>query len=87
MRSAHREHGKKGPLKLADTNSTVVDATDDSDRRFAVKAVSPGSTRTSAFHFGADTTEAVFDYLVVVRVDDFMQPIRVLEFTWEQFWR
>lgn len=83
---AYEQHCK-GPLKLADTNKTDVDATDVSGRRFAVKAVSPGSTRTSAFHFGEDATEAVFDYLVVVRVDDLMQPVRVLEFAWEQFWR
>jgi hypothetical protein len=86
---AYEAHGKKRPIALASTNSTDFDARDASGFRFNIKAVSHSSTRTSAFHLEKDREESekAFDYLVVVRVNDLMQPVQVFEFTWEQFWR
>jgi len=85
---AYGAHPTRKPLTLSCTNATDVDAYDASGLRFAIKAASPSSTRTSAFHLEREReeTERAFDYLIVVRVDDLLQPAQIFEFTWEQFW-
>lgn len=86
---AYARHGPRGALLLQPTNSTDVDAVDATNARYAIKAASPGSNRTSTFHFGENRAEsdAVFDYVAVVRLNDYFQADSVVEFTWEQFWQ
>ncbi|MBI5770280.1 MAG: hypothetical protein HZA93_21070 [Verrucomicrobia bacterium] len=86
---AYAQHGPRGALSLQPTNSTDVDAVDTACARYAIKAASPGSTRTSTFHFGEHwaESEALVDYVVVVRLNDHFQLDSVVEFTWKQFWQ
>jgi hypothetical protein len=87
--NAYAHHGPRGGLSLRPTNSTDIDALDAASARYAIKAASLGSTRTSTFHFGQDRAQAdaVFDYVVVVRLNDYFQVDSVIEFTWEKFWQ
>lgn len=86
--NAYSSHKAKHPILLTQTNTADIDAIDSAGRSYSIKAVSPSSTRTSAFHLSKDgiESEKAFDYLVVVRVDDFMSPSDIIEFTWTQFW-
>lgn len=86
--SAYRANPTKTPIALSETNETDVDARNGDGLRFAIKAASTSSSRTSAFHLTKDWPlgEEVFDYLVVVRVDDMLRPTQVYELTWAQFW-
>lgn len=85
----YAQYGPRGALSLQPTNSTDVDAVDATCSRYAIKAVSPGSNRTSTFHFGENRAEcdAVFDYVVVVMLNDHFQLASVIEFSWVQFWQ
>jgi len=85
---AYQQNPERTPIQLFGTNTTDVDAEDADGRSYAIKAASPASTRTSAFHLEPERTsdQKAFDYLVVVRIDDLLRPRAVYEFTWEQFW-
>jgi len=80
--------GPRGPIFLLKTNNRDVDAKDASGSTYSIKAASLSSTRTSAFNFSKDHVASyrIFDYLVVVRVDDSFQLHSVYEFSWDKFW-
>lgn len=85
---AYEQNPDRKPIHLFKTNTADVDAGDANGRSYAIKAASPASTKTSAFHLEQERTadQKAFDYLVVVQVDDLMRPKAVYELTWEYFW-
>jgi hypothetical protein len=85
---AYAGHQNRGPIILEPTNSTDVDARDHQGRTYAIKTVS-SLRQTSAFHFVQKSAKGApaFDFLVVVHVNHLMQPQRVLEFNWSQFFK
>jgi hypothetical protein len=84
----YRTHSQRGPITLVDTNSMDVDAKDSTGALYSIKTASPSTTRTGAFHLEKDHRDdnKAFDYLIVVRVNDLLQPAGVFEFTWNSFW-
>ncbi len=75
-------------ITLEPTNTSDVDALSGAGIRYSIKAASPGTTRTSAFHLPHEhlRDEPSFDHLIVVLVDESLQPAEIYQFTWMQFW-
>lgn len=84
----YRTHSNRRPITRLETNSSDIDAKDDRDVLYSIKAASPATTQTSAFHFGRDRRkeDKVFDLLIVVRVDELLQLKEIYEFSWDAFW-
>jgi hypothetical protein len=86
--SIYRQRTDLPTIRLTNTNASNVDAISEAGTRYSIKAASPDSTKTSAFHLTQDCSkdDRAFDMLIVVKVDHSLQPIGVYEFTWNQFW-
>jgi hypothetical protein len=84
----YRDRPDLPSIVLENTNTPDVDALSETRARYSIKAASPGTTRTSAFHLPYEhhPDQPSFDHLIVVLVDESLQPAEAYEFTWAQFW-
>lgn len=84
----YNQINRRGGLTRLPTNSTDIDATDSQGGKYAVKAASPKSARTSAFHILEEhpSDSSLFDYVILVRLNELLQIVSIYEFSWETFW-
>jgi len=69
-------------LQRALTGTKNIDATSRDGERYAIKSVKTKTSNTGTFQ-ADDFTKQRFDYLIVVRLDEFYNPIEILEATWK----
>jgi hypothetical protein len=77
-------------LQAAPQGTQNVDALSRRGERYSIKTISiPGKT-TSIFYNCGELNDGIvpqkkFEYVVVVIIDDNLEPKKIIEFTWEQF--
>jgi len=76
-------------IKLSATNEKDIDAKDENGKGYNIKTVTESSAkRTSAMHFQKDHKKEtkLFDWLLVVILNDSMELKNIYMFSWEAFW-
>ena len=76
-------------LQAAPEGTQNVDALSRKGERYSVKTISEPGHLTGVFYGCGDqddsNPEKKFEYVVIVVIDKYYQPVRVLELTWNQF--
>lgn len=69
-------------LQLAPTGTKNVDAISRNGDRYSIKTITQGTTSTGTFQ-ADDFSEKRFEYAVLVVLDEYFQPLEVLEANWD----
>jgi hypothetical protein len=76
-------------LQAAPEGTQNVDALSRKGERYSIKTISEPGNLTGVFYgLGDKDTEAVdkkFEYVIIVQIDKYFHPKRILELTWDQF--
>lgn len=76
-------------LQAAPEGTQNVDALSRKGERYSVKTVSEPGNLTGVFYGCGEQNEAApekkFEYVIIVVIDKYYKPKRILELTWEQF--
>jgi len=70
-------------LQLAPPGTKHIDAISREGKKYAIKSVKISTTSTGTFQ-ADDFTEQRFDFLIVVRLDVFYNPVEILEIPWRK---
>lgn len=79
--SMYRRTSGEPKLQLAPPGTKNVDALSREGKRYSIKTIR--HSRITGTFQADDFSEKRFDYLIVVVLDDYYQPIQVLEAPWE----
>ncbi len=79
-------------LQAAPEGTQNVDALSRKGDRYSIKTITEPNSLTSVFYGLGDPeiehpSEKKFEYVVIVLIDQNLQPKKILEITWEQFFR
>jgi hypothetical protein len=77
----YRKTPREPKLQLAPTGTKFVDALSREGKRYSIKTVR--TSRTTGTFQADDFKEKRFDYLIIVVLDEYYQPLEVLEMPWD----
>lgn len=77
----YRKTPREPKLQLAPTGTKCVDALSREGKRYSIKTVR--ASRTTGTFQADDFSEKRFDYLIIVVLDEYYQPVEVLEAPWD----
>ena len=69
-------------LQLAPPGTKNLDAISRDGERYSIKTITEGTAATGTFQ-ADDFTKKRFDYMILVILDEFFQPVQILEATWD----